>query len=75
MHRRNMTTMLLPGSTLKRIDREISVAEQEYLELLKGLNLAKLKVQDVELSSNIKAVDPPYYPLRQTRPSDYFSLL
>jgi len=51
------------GVTLKRIEREISVAEQEYLELLKGLNLAKLKVQDVELSSNIKAVDPPYYPL------------
>lgn len=51
------------GVNLKRIEREISVAEQEYLELLKGLNLAKLKVQDVELSSNIKAVDPPYYPL------------
>ncbi len=51
------------GVILKRIEREISVAEQEYLELLKGLNLAKLKVQDVELSSNIKAVDPPYYPL------------
>jgi uncharacterized protein involved in exopolysaccharide biosynthesis/Mrp family chromosome partitioning ATPase len=51
------------GVVLKRIEREISVAEQEYLELLKGLNLAKLKVQDVELSSNIKAVDPPYYPL------------
>ncbi len=31
--------------------------------MLKGLNLAKLKVQDVELSSNIKPVDPPYYPL------------
>ena len=51
------------GVTLKRIEREIAVAEQEYLELLKGLNLAKLKVQDVELSSNIKAVDPPFYPL------------
>ncbi|MCX6248519.1 MAG: hypothetical protein NTW10_12405 [Bacteroidetes bacterium] len=51
------------GVTLKRIEREIAVAEQEYLELLKGLNLAKLKVQDVDLSSNIKAVDPPYYPL------------
>jgi uncharacterized protein involved in exopolysaccharide biosynthesis len=51
------------GVNLKRIEREIAVAEQEYLELLKGLNLAKLKVQDVELSSNIKAVDPPYYPL------------
>jgi uncharacterized protein involved in exopolysaccharide biosynthesis len=51
------------GVNLKRIEREIAVAEQEYLELLKGLNLAKLKVQDIELSSNIKAVDPPYYPL------------
>jgi polysaccharide biosynthesis transport protein len=51
------------GVTLKRIEREITVAEQEYLELLKGLNLAKLKVQDVEFSSNIKAVDPPYFPL------------
>jgi succinoglycan biosynthesis transport protein ExoP len=51
------------GVILKRIERDIAIAEQEYLELLKGLNLAKLKVQDVELSSNIKAVDPPYYPL------------
>jgi len=51
------------GVTLKRIEREIAVSEQEYLELLKGLNLAKLKVQDIELSSNIKPVDPPYYPL------------
>lgn len=51
------------GVILKRIERDITIAEQEYLELLKGLNLAKLKVQDVELSSNIKPVDPPYYPL------------
>ena len=51
------------GVNLKRIERDISVAEQEYIELLHGLNLAKLKVQDVELSSNIKAVDPPFYPL------------
>lgn len=51
------------GVNLKRIDREVSIAEREYMELLHGLNLAKLKVQDVELSSNIKAVDPPYYPI------------
>ena len=51
------------GANLKRIEREISVSEQEYLELLHGLNLAKLKMQDAEISSNIKAVDPPYYPL------------
>ncbi|KYC46582.1 MAG: hypothetical protein AMQ22_02102 [Candidatus Methanofastidiosum methylothiophilum] len=52
------------GATQKRIEREISVAEQEYLSLLHSLNLSKLKQQDIELSSNIKAVDPPYYPLK-----------
>lgn len=51
------------GANLKRIEREITVAEQEYLEILHGLNLAKLKFQDTQLSSNLKAVDPPYFPL------------
>ncbi|MCX6245245.1 MAG: Wzz/FepE/Etk N-terminal domain-containing protein [Bacteroidetes bacterium] len=50
------------GVDLKRIEREITIAEQEYMETLRGLNLAKLKVQDVALSSNIKAVDSPYFP-------------
>ena len=51
------------GAIIKRIEREISVSEQEYLEILHGLNLAKLKMQDNELASNIKPVDPPFYPL------------
>lgn len=51
------------GATIKRIEREISVSEQGYLEILHGLNLAKLKLQDSELTSNLKAIDPPYYPL------------
>ncbi|MBK9392026.1 MAG: hypothetical protein IPN68_18255 [Bacteroidetes bacterium] len=51
------------GANLKRIEREISVSESEYLEILHGLNLANLKLQDNEFSSNIKAVDPPYFPL------------
>lgn len=51
------------GANLKKIEREISVSEQEYLELLHGLNLAKLKMQDIELSSNLKSIDQPYYPL------------
>jgi uncharacterized protein involved in exopolysaccharide biosynthesis len=51
------------GANIKRIEREISVSEQEFLEILHGLNLAKLKLQDNELSSNIKAVDPPFYPI------------
>lgn len=51
------------GANLKRIEREIAVSESEYLEILHGLNLANLKLQDNEFSSNIKAVDPPYFPL------------
>lgn len=51
------------GANLKRIEREINVYEQEFLELLHGLNMAKLKDQDAQLSSNLKPVDPPYFPL------------
>lgn len=51
------------GANIKKIEREISVAEQGYLEILHGLNLAKLKLQDNELSSNLKTIDPPYYPI------------
>lgn len=51
------------GANMKRIEREISVSEQGYLEILHGLNLAKLKQQDIELSSNLKTIDPPFYPL------------
>ncbi len=51
------------GANIKRIEREISVSEQEFLEILHGLNLAKLKMQDAELSSTINAVDPPFFPL------------
>ena len=51
------------GAQIKRIEREIAVAEQGYLEILHGLNLAKLKLQDNELSSNIKAVDQPFFPI------------
>ncbi len=52
------------GANLKRIEREIGVIEQEYLEILHGLHLAKLKFQDTQLSSNLKAVDPPFFPLK-----------
>ena len=51
------------GANIKRIEREINVVEEEYLEILRGLNLAKLKFQDTQLSGNLKLVDPPYFPL------------
>lgn len=51
------------GALMKRIEREIAVSEQEYLEILHDLDQAKLKMQDLELSSQIKVVDLPYYPI------------
>ncbi len=51
------------GANMKRLEREISVSEQGYLEILHGLNLAKLKLQDSELSSDLKTIDVPYYPV------------
>lgn len=51
------------GAKIKRIEREIAVNENEYLELLRGLGSARLKAQDAEFTTGIKAVDPPYFPL------------
>lgn len=51
------------GAKLARIEREINVYEQQYLSVLNSLNLAKLKQQNLELQSNIKTVDPPFFPL------------
>lgn len=52
------------GAMLKRIEREISVAEQAYLEFLRKFNEAKMEQQNNLLSSNIKIVDEPSFPLR-----------
>jgi hypothetical protein len=51
------------GAKLKKIDREIGVAEKEYLENLHAYNQAKLKQQNNLLASNIKVVDEPSFPL------------
>ncbi|PLX05577.1 MAG: hypothetical protein C0598_14310 [Marinilabiliales bacterium] len=51
------------GAMLKRIEREIKVAEQSYLELLRSLNSAKMKQQRLDMSTNIKIVDPAFFPI------------
>jgi hypothetical protein len=48
---------------MKRLERKIDIAEREYLSLLHSLGLAKLKQQNVELKSNIKLTEVPYYPI------------
>ncbi|MEO6916280.1 MAG: hypothetical protein ABI151_12050 [Chitinophagaceae bacterium] len=52
------------GATLKKIERQINVSEQEYLELLHGLNMAKLTQQNNELTTKLNIVDEPYLPLK-----------
>ncbi len=56
------------GAMLKRIEREISVAEQSYLEFLHSFNVAKMEQQNNLQSTNIKVVDEPSFPL-QSNPS------
>lgn len=51
------------GANISRIEREIDVAEREYLSLLHSLNEAKLKQQSEQLSSNIKPMDPAFFPI------------
>lgn len=51
------------GATLKSLERKIGVYEDEYLSLLNSLGLAKLKQQNKELNSNLKEIEPPFFPL------------
>jgi uncharacterized protein involved in exopolysaccharide biosynthesis len=55
------------GAEMKRFERLIGVTESEFLQLLHDLNLAKLRQQDDELSTNIKLVDQPFFPLKPQR--------
>ncbi len=50
------------GSTLSSLEREVDVAEGEYLELLHSLNQARMRQQNIELSSSMDVLDPPSYP-------------
>jgi uncharacterized protein involved in exopolysaccharide biosynthesis len=51
------------GATIKRIEREISVTEKEYLSILKGLNDSKAMKKNIQMSTNLKVLDKPFYPI------------
>jgi len=55
----NFTPM---GSAIDRMERQINVYEREYLEVLHGLNMAKLKQQNIKMTSNLEILDKPVYP-------------
>lgn len=52
------------GSTINRLEREVGVQEKQYLSVLHGLNLARLRQQSLEMSNQLKTVDNPFFPLQ-----------
>jgi uncharacterized protein involved in exopolysaccharide biosynthesis len=49
---------------VSRLEREISVAERQYLEILHGYHLAKLRQQNIEMSNNLQVMDNPIFPTK-----------
>ncbi|HTH57268.1 MAG TPA: Wzz/FepE/Etk N-terminal domain-containing protein [Cyclobacteriaceae bacterium] len=52
------------GSVLHNFERQMDVAEREYLDLLHSLNQARLRQQSTESSTSLATVDPPTSPLK-----------
>ena len=52
------------GMQMSRLEREIDVAEKQYLEILHGLHLAKLRQQNIEMSNNLQIIDEPSFPTK-----------
>ncbi len=52
------------GSVLHNFERQMDVAEREYLDLLHSLNQARLRQQSTESSTTLATVDPPTSPLK-----------
>jgi hypothetical protein len=52
------------GSKIKRMEREIGVAEKAYLENLHSFNQAKLHQYNMMMSANLKVVDPAILPTK-----------
>ena len=50
------------GSKLKRLEREIEVAEKAYLENLHSFNQARLHRYNTMMSSDLRVVDAPFRP-------------
>lgn len=50
------------GAELKKLEREVSISENQYLSILQGLNQAYLQKYDLETSSSQSVIDEPDFP-------------
>ena len=62
------------GSMLSSLEREVDIAENEYLALLHSLNQARMRQENIELSSQMDVIDRPAFPERP-QPSKIFLLM
>ncbi len=51
------------GSDLNKLERDLDVAEKEYLNLQHNLNQAKLREKNLMVTENISITDPPEMPV------------
>jgi|LauGreDrversion4_1035100.scaffolds.fasta_scaffold00285_12 uncharacterized protein involved in exopolysaccharide biosynthesis len=56
---------------ISMLEREINVAERQYLEILHGYHLAKLRQQNIEMSNNLQVMDNPVYPTIPVAPKRF----
>ena len=60
----NTTSELTPlGSTLKQLNREVDVAEKEYMENLSELNKARVRQKNAEMEGPLSVLDEPDFPM------------
>jgi len=62
------------GSKMKRIEREIDVAERAYLENLHAYNQARLHKQNMLMATNLRVMDAPFFP-EKPKPSKLITLV
>jgi uncharacterized protein involved in exopolysaccharide biosynthesis len=63
------------GSRLKKIEREIALAEEAYLENLHSFNQARLHLQNTIMSSNLRVLDAPFLPLKDNGSKRFLLIL
>lgn len=62
------------GSQMVKFEREIDILESEYLRMVEALNLAKLREQNISMTTELKIMDPPRTP-PSAQPSKRKSLI
>ncbi|RYC72146.1 MULTISPECIES: GumC family protein [Spirosoma] len=51
------------GTQLRQLQRELAVAEKEYLDLLQNVDQSRMRRQDVKIGGTLEVLDAPYFPL------------